>query len=196
MSRDLHSQTQQAEILLKLGMRPFLIHIQTGLSETRISSRGKQLREQGVEIPLHRGKIKTSESIIKKRSSHTEAIAFLLIYLRYAEKPGVDIKNDAVVQGYLHYQSNAQGVWNSEHRQPISINECWMVARDYREGKLSFTQCSRCEDGWLIKYADELASRCPSCAIKGAPAKDPGRSTQGTSNNDTIAQTRSLKISK
>lgn len=166
---DRQKQIRDADILLSMGMRPGIVRIQTGLTASKIRTRSVKLREQLQSMVVHRGRWKSAKNLVSKTDPHMESVSFLLIYLRYAEAPQEGVDLEAFVKSFTHYCCALEVDPTCPADYSLDINRCWILARDYREGLIAIVDCSRCENGKLIRFQSTVNCKCPVCGKDGQP---------------------------
>ncbi|WP_143502104.1 hypothetical protein [Pseudomonas sp. Irchel 3E13] len=124
------NKQRQALRLLKAGLSPILVNIQTGLSTDQILMPA-DLKAQ-VVCDLGAQKISTLDDILAAPHGASDAAALLLLYTAKTGRAELEVDIDKLVSAYEDYLRECRLVSQSSVTSPLSLNDAWVLARELR----------------------------------------------------------------
>lgn len=189
----LHRRDTRALHLLECGFRTSIIQVETGLSAGRIRDLYHGLSGlAGDDVRLRSGQLQESAAILRTRASNAEGTIFILIYTQLAghEEAKRCVVIDAVIRAHRLLTDERQRFGAVFNSQPLDINRCWVLARDYRtpseaiQAVLQLRKCS-CGAPYLVVSQQHNRLTCPFCSMSS------GGTTESDSAEDRDAQVAS-----
>lgn len=123
------SKQRQAIRLLKAGLSPILVNIQTGLSAEQIllpADVKAQVRS------LVASNIPALDDILCVPNKASGAAALLLLYTALADRAELEVDIDKLVTAYEDYLREYRLVQRTGQPSPLSLDEAWVLARELR----------------------------------------------------------------
>lgn len=124
------SKQRQAVQLLKAGLSPILVNIQTGLSADQIllptDVKAQVVRSLVASI------IPSLEDILSVPNKASGAAALLLLYTAQADRAELQVDIDKLVAAYEDYLREYKLVQRTGLPSPLSLDEAWVLARELR----------------------------------------------------------------
>lgn len=123
------SKQRQAIQLLKAGLSPILVNIQTGLSAEQI------LLPADVKAKVRSlvaSNIPSLNDILSVPNKASDAAALLLLYTALADRAELQVDIDKLVAAYEDYLREYRLVQRTGLPSPLSLDEAWVLARELR----------------------------------------------------------------
>ena len=123
------SKQRQAIRLLKAGLSPILVNIQTGLSAEQI------LLPADVKAKVRSlvaSNIPSLNDILSVPNKASDAAALLLLYTALADRAELQVDIDKLVAAYEDYLREYRLVQRTGLPSPLSLDEAWVLARELR----------------------------------------------------------------
>lgn len=123
------SNQRQAIQLLKAGLSPILVNIQTGLSAEQI------LLPADVKAKVRSlvaSNIPSLNDILSVPNKASDAAALLLLYTALADRAELQVDIDKLVAAYEDYLREYRLVQRTGLPSPLSLDEAWVLARELR----------------------------------------------------------------
>ena len=123
------SNQRQAIQLLKAGLSPILVNIQTGLSAEQI------LLPADVKAKVRSlvaSNIPSLNDILSVPNKASDAAALLLLYTALADRAELQVDIDKLVAAYEDYLREYRLVQRIGLPSPLSLDEAWVLARELR----------------------------------------------------------------
>ncbi|MFJ3368157.1 hypothetical protein [Pseudomonas sp. NPDC086251] len=123
------SKQRQAIQLLKAGLSPILVNIQTGLSAEQI------LLPADVKAKVRSlvaSNIPSLNDILSVPNRASDAAALLLLYTALADRAELQVDIDKLVAAYEDYLREYRLVQRTGLPSPLSLDEAWVLARELR----------------------------------------------------------------
>jgi len=115
--------------LLKAGLSPILVNIQTGLSAEQI------LLPADVKAKVRSlvaSNIPSLNDILSVPNKASDAAALLLLYTALADRAELQVDIDKLVAAYEDYLREYRLVQRTGLPSPLSLDEAWVLARELR----------------------------------------------------------------
>ncbi|MFA5183594.1 MAG: FlhC family transcriptional regulator, partial [Syntrophales bacterium] len=140
--------------MMKVGLRPPIVHAATGLCRNRLRRMYQEIHGK----PAVQGRVsKYAYNRLKTKSQVMEATGYYQVYHRLGGEQifrGVD-----PVLFITAYQS-----YKGCSRCGIDGTTAWLIARDLRENYLTPRRCEACGREYLYTPRSDLMNSCPLCA--------------------------------
>lgn len=123
------SNQRQAIQLLKAGLSPILVNIQTGLSAEQI------LLTADVKAKVRSlvaSNIPSLNDILSVPNKASDAAALLLLYTALADRAELQVDINKLVAAYEDYLREYRLVQRTGLPSPLSLDEAWVLARELR----------------------------------------------------------------
>ncbi|POA78711.1 hypothetical protein C1890_10300 [Pseudomonas sp. DP16D-R1] len=123
------SNQRQAIQLLKAGLSPILVNIQTGLSAEQI------LLPADVKAKVRSlvaSNIPSLNDILSVPNKASDAAALLLLYTALADRAELQVDINKLVAAYEDYLREYRLVQRTGLPSPLSLDEAWVLARELR----------------------------------------------------------------
>lgn len=151
--------TALIDMMVMAGFRCTIITLHTDLTAKQVTSARKRLKvvSRGGSGPLPLG-----SRILSSKARIIEAALFMGAYLRGARSPllGIDVEATiAAHQSYLTYRD----VLRLNPAESLSIDEAWVIAREYRSKDVVMRVCRKC-DLTYVALTSTNKSTCPYCS--------------------------------
>lgn len=124
------SKQRQAVQLLKAGLSPILVNIQTGLSADQILL-PIDVKAQVVRS-LEASFIPSMDDILSAPNKASGAAALLLLYTAQADSAEFQVDIDKLIAAYEDYLREYRLVQRTGLPSPLSLDEAWVLARELR----------------------------------------------------------------
>ncbi len=124
------SKQRQAVQLLKAGLSPILVNIQTGLSTDQMLLPA-DVKAQVVRTFVS-SIIPSLDDILSEPNKAADAAALLLLYTSQADRAELQVDIDKLVAAYEDYLREYRLVQRTGHPSPLSLDEAWVLARELR----------------------------------------------------------------
>lgn len=167
-----HQLDARAMQMLAAGLRSTIVESVTNLSRKRILAIRQQLKvdtASGGQLPGTHGICSSAERL-------AEATMFIQIYLPLAACPAEAVDIDALITAHGQYRHLHDGVrlGHTNDRMLLSMDECYVLARDYRQCTIRLEYCAACRIEFLT--GDIFVSRrnfcaCPVCTLAGRESR-------------------------
>lgn len=161
-----HQLDARAMQMLAAGLRSTIVESVTNLSRKRILAIRQQLKvdtASGGQLPGTHGICSSAERL-------AEATIFIQIYLPLAARPAEEVDIDALITAHGQYRQlhNDVRLGHTNDRVLLSMDECYVLGRDYRQCTIRLEYCAACRIEFLT--GDIFVSRrnfcaCPVCAL-------------------------------
>lgn len=115
--------------MLKAGLSPILVNIQTGLSAEQI------LLPADVKAKVRSlvaSNIPSLNDILSVPNKASDAAALLLLYTALADRAELQVDIDKLVAAYEDYLREYRLVQRTGLPSPLSLDEAWVLARELR----------------------------------------------------------------
>jgi hypothetical protein len=115
--------------LLKAGLSPILVNIQTGLSAEQI------LLPADVKAKVRSlvaSNIPSLNDILSVPNKASDAAALLLLYTALADRAELQVDINKLVAAYEDYLREYRLVQRTGLPSPLSLDEAWVLARELR----------------------------------------------------------------
>ena len=123
------SNQRQAIQLLKAGLSPILVNIQTGLSAEQI------LLTADVKAKVRSlvaSNIPSLNDILSVPNKASDAAALLLLYTALADRAELQVDINKLVAAYEDYLREYRLVQRTGLPSPLTLDEAWVLARELR----------------------------------------------------------------
>lgn len=167
-----HQLDARAMQMLAAGLRSTIVESVTNLSRKRILAIRQQLKidtASGGQLPGTHGICSSAERL-------AEATMFIQIYLPIAACPAEEVDIDALITAHGQYRQlhNEVRLGHTNERVILSMDECYVLARDFRQCTIRLEYCAACRIEFLT--GDIFVSRrnfcaCPVCALSGRDSR-------------------------
>ncbi len=124
------SKQRQAIQLLKAGLSPILVNIQTGLSAAQILLPA-DVKAQVVRS-LVASTIPSLNDILSVPNKASDAAALLLLYTAQSDRAELQVDIEKLVAAYEDYLREYRLVQRIGLPSPLSLDEAWVLARELR----------------------------------------------------------------
>ncbi|WP_042955160.1 hypothetical protein [Pseudomonas sp. G5(2012)] len=124
------SKQRQAVQLLKAGLSPILVNIQTGLSADQILL-PVDVKTQVVRS-LEASFVPSMDDILSAPNKASGAAALLLLYTAQADSAELQVDIDKLIAAYEDYLREYRLVQRTGIPSPLSLDEAWVLARELR----------------------------------------------------------------
>lgn len=124
------SKQRQAVQLLKAGLSPILVNIQTGLSADQILL-PIDVKAQVVRS-LEASFIPSMDDILSAPNKASGAAALLLLYTAQADSAELQVDIDKLIAAYEDYLREYRLVQRTGLPSPLSLDEAWVLSRELR----------------------------------------------------------------
>lgn len=147
------------DMMVKAGFRCTIITLHTELTAKQVTSARKRLNvvSRGGSGPLPLG-----SRILASKARVIEAALFMGAYLRGARKPLLGVDVEAVIAAHQSYLGYREAL-NFTPTECLSIDEAWVVAREYRSKDLVMRACRCCQLSY-VALTSTNKSTCPYCS--------------------------------
>jgi len=140
--------------MIKVGLRPPIVHAATGICRNRLRSAYRAVHGK----PAVQGRVSEhAYNRLRTKSQVIEATTYYQIYYSLGgDRIFQVLDNHLFIEAYQKYKAIA----------PDSIDgtTAWYIARDLRENILTARRCQTCGRIYLYDPRSEQMTRCPSCA--------------------------------
>lgn len=155
---DCHTM-QLALRFIRHKARTTIIEVSTGLSKNIIR---RLYRSMHNEKPASGQLPQSIQKTMDNPQGRLQAMVFFSIYKSmYKEKVFERMYPEELVNAYEHYLESL----NSPRIQPLSINQCWVLARDLRASMILISSCDDCNSDY-VNHTFLNKGICPACEIK------------------------------
>jgi len=189
-----HEATDLALYMIDAGFQNSIIQLCTGLSETMIRAYRDGADNAG---GTSAGRLKTAARILTNRLRVVHGGLIINAYVRIADNPETCVDIYALTSAYHMYLDIVDDIYRGGIK-PITLNEAFVLARDYRcgGGALEVVRC-RCGTDYLVVADQRIVAGCPLCSMSGTSGSAPPTdhrhpSTRDDKDRDTLSHFISL----
>lgn len=157
-----HDQISRAIDLIRRGYRTKIVYLETGVPQAKIRSIHKELFGRS---PWS-GQLPEAERILNTRVRAIDASLLIHLYRKvYHLKAEAQIDIDALSMAHDAYKSLREEWGMLSARDPIDVNEAWVLARDLRSRHLVTSVCPTCGFHYVWSVTQERTPSCPTCSL-------------------------------
>jgi Flagellar transcriptional activator (FlhC) len=143
-----------AKEMIRIGLRPPIVHVATGLCRNRLRNFYRVVHGR----PAVQGRVSEfAYNRLKTKSQVVEAMMYCQLYYDLSgDRAFRVIDNNLFVEAYWKYKATSP--------DGLDGTTAWYITRDLRERQLEIRRCRACGREYLFDPRSDLMSRCPLCA--------------------------------
>lgn len=153
--------------MMSAGLRPTIAEGVTGLPRKRILALrppSETRKTKGGSMPSTSGICTNSERVL-------DATLFVKLYSKVAERPADEVDIEALIEAHREYSQlhKEMRLGHTNETCLLSADECFVLARDFRQAAIWFDYCGNCRIEYLVSekpLGRSIHYACPVCLFR------------------------------